>query len=663
MYDCQGIGEFTLFKSLNTGRLIQSRFQQVNGKAVSVQHGLVIQDEGNTPKIQIHVRAGDGPAEPFGPSNCALQFHVDGEQFSLYNGDKQYSSDDVEMTLTDNMIKFVYTASKMEAHVTIRGGDRCALGLCIYYPENDDTVVGMLGTPDDDDANDWMTPTGEVVTTPKTRRGEVPYSYCTQNWCMKDAAMSKFVYNEEGYDFDYYENCDFPEGSMMEQEIESSLTQAQANECAGNIMCMEEMAAFGELGARGVTLDMDARKQKLKKKVKNGRSCDKDSDCKSGNCVKNGWAGARCRFAGFDILKDLNPMTQKKGLCNDKVGDGALPCGEGLECQMRNDEWGSCYKLGACGKRNSLCATDDDCCDSCMEAETKEDGTVVKRCKKVKKTKSGVRLEIGEDCKRKKGPKCVDGAFCMDTGEGVFKCKPLPEFWTEKNRKCGEGMPGCSAEAGLTCKKIGKKGNKKKAPEDKEFKYLCKKRPTCAKKAGRCELDDGTELPCCEKDRVCEANRKGKKVCKKIRKEKATTDGEKPKKQVRTKTFNMYENGETTGAIVAKARATVDCKKETLCIRVRATKKNKIKKGSDANWFKNYAVGALPAVPLNKKKGLVPVKNKAKEVVGWKGCFDVSGRSQSEPIEVSAEWGADANGGSMASTGLQGKAIKLDFCD
>jgi len=54
-WDCMGHGEHVLLKSTITRRQVQGRFIQVPNKKLSSMRAIVIQDEGNTPSVQISV--------------------------------------------------------------------------------------------------------------------------------------------------------------------------------------------------------------------------------------------------------------------------------------------------------------------------------------------------------------------------------------------------------------------------------------------------------------------------------------------------------------------------------------------------------------------------------------------------------------------------------
>ena len=79
-------------------------------------------------------------------------------------------------------------------------------------------------------------------------------------------------------------------------------------------MCMEEMVGIGDEGAMHTMQDMQARNAKVTEKSRVGEACEKDKNCKSGNCFKNGWAGERCVSKDFSIT-DLTKMVSATSIC------------------------------------------------------------------------------------------------------------------------------------------------------------------------------------------------------------------------------------------------------------------------------------------------------------------------------------------------------------
>ena len=705
-YDCQGIGEFILLKSTKTQRQIQARLKQKSGKTVSIIQGLVVQDEGDTPKVQVAVANSDSISQVVG--GCSMQLFVDGVQHSFdeFNANGfNYEDKGATVKVEGSTVVINYQESGLEVTAEIA---KCRINACATYPANDDEVVGMFGTPDDDNTNEWMTRDGTSVrdSSDVPRRGDVPHDYCTDNWCIRDEAESLFKYNEEGFDFDFFQNCDFPAGELMMEEIEENASSRAKEICQDNTECLEEIEEEGE--DAGIVFMKSLRSAKLqnKEKAKNGSDCDKDKDCRSGNCFKNGKRWKKCKPEGFTI-DSIHWPNKKNGACKD--GDAKYLCNEGLVCEGANaDGWGICTKH-TCGKRNQKCATDDDCCTKvCMDTgKTDKNGNVIKRCKKAKKVNNQVIVEEGEDCKPKKD-KCEAGCQCAKISKGVFKCQKLPELWEKKNKNCDpeEGMPQCSTAKGLTCKKQKIKASKLTAEgwEDesgdgksggkKKYKFLCKPLPQCVARAGKCKTDDGTMLACCDTNRECKRATdkktgalKGAFKCRKKNtdmtkaasvdsdsEDEPTIEEELTEKaqaitgttetSSKTRSFKMYNAGNPGKLYVADGFTQVSgcgTAKQTFCVHVKARPGIFLQESDSESWFKDYNVKKsvmTPLAPIKYEKCAV-----TQGVVAWSACYDVTGKKSSSKMQIHANWTSNGKKWHTASTGKKDWFITdLEYC-
>merc|ERR1711933_69336 len=70
-----------------------------------------------------------------------------------------------------------------------------------YEQEFIDTTVGLLGTPDGNTANDWMTPDGETL--PLVIGGEEKHEaameYCYDNWCVSQEESIMSYHSNTNY--------------------------------------------------------------------------------------------------------------------------------------------------------------------------------------------------------------------------------------------------------------------------------------------------------------------------------------------------------------------------------------------------------------------------------------------------------------------------------
>lgn len=210
-WECQGHGEFVLLKSLVTQREIQGRFKQF-GKSgqVSIATGFVVQDEGDSPRIQITApETKTGFAQIFGPAKCQLQLFVDGVQQDLLS----FENDKVKVGLVRNgsTLEVSYKLSGLRVDLRVGGGMFCMMNICVYVPDSDDNLVGLLGSPDGKSNNDWMDKTGKVLARGSSR-GKDAYDYCLKNWCINNEHESLFFYNQLGANFKHFSRCEIPHG-------------------------------------------------------------------------------------------------------------------------------------------------------------------------------------------------------------------------------------------------------------------------------------------------------------------------------------------------------------------------------------------------------------------------------------------------------------------
>ena len=78
--------------------------------------------------------------------------------------------------------------------------------------------MGLLGTPNGDRKDDWMTPQGSPVSVQGDKRFEPAYEYCTQNWCIRNETDSLFSYSEDKK-FSDISKCDAPYNKAIEEAV------------------------------------------------------------------------------------------------------------------------------------------------------------------------------------------------------------------------------------------------------------------------------------------------------------------------------------------------------------------------------------------------------------------------------------------------------------
>jgi hypothetical protein len=304
-WDCQSVGEHIIMKSTLTRRQVQGRFTRVGTRDVSVMHGIAIQDEGGAaiPLVQLTIpqvtMEGDGITTLVDAKNgCKLQLFVDGATYDLAQG---FKSAQVEIKSAGSMTYSIkYTESQFTVTVRMGFWNGCLLNACVQVPKSD-TVVGLLGKPDGNAQNDWMTRAGEAVPVPAAqidRVKKVAYDYCRNNWCLKtaDKGLSLFKYNQVGFDFKYFMQCDLEYG-VSDVEFIDTVTKEVADFCKTDLPCLMDGVAGGIEGAK------QTRFNKLELQ---------DTQCKKegGACDAGCCAGFTCVDTGIEKKCSATPITK-----------------------------------------------------------------------------------------------------------------------------------------------------------------------------------------------------------------------------------------------------------------------------------------------------------------------------------------------------------------
>jgi len=102
-----------------------------------------------------------------------------------------------------------------------------------------ETILGLLGTPNGNMADDWRTPDGTIITAPTTdkeRLFSTSYNYCVENWCIKDSANSIFTYRP-GESFDDINKCDADYSDDIELSV-ADPPQELLDVCGSSIACI-----------------------------------------------------------------------------------------------------------------------------------------------------------------------------------------------------------------------------------------------------------------------------------------------------------------------------------------------------------------------------------------------------------------------------------------
>ena len=206
-YDCQGHGEFVIAMSKGNDPLaIHGRFVRVRESSAkpTITRSVAIKVADEVPIIQV-----TAPPQKIN-GKCPFTFTM-GKEETLIPTEEivSFFSENYNGTVTafsnGKNIIFTYPETGTRVQITAGGGgNRCVLNtnLCLT-PEahgGAENIVGLLGSPDGNKENDWMTRDGSVVPPPeicdipdptnseakqcKSARNREGHEWCMDNWCI-----------------------------------------------------------------------------------------------------------------------------------------------------------------------------------------------------------------------------------------------------------------------------------------------------------------------------------------------------------------------------------------------------------------------------------------------------------------------------------------------
>lgn len=221
-YDCQGVGEFTLSKSLDSQMEVQGRFSEVGGRFVSLTRGIVAKESNASPVVQVSL-AVNPSTEATVVNGCPVELYVDGNPEDLSSG---YSQDGVTVALTGSNVLVSFVASGMEVKIKVWSLFGCNFSVNVFLPDSFlevNRMVGLLGSPNDNPNDDWTTREGEILpfANRASRYAQLAYDFCTGHWCLRNASDSLFTY-QGGLSFTDFSRCDDPFGSSIDLSTASS---------------------------------------------------------------------------------------------------------------------------------------------------------------------------------------------------------------------------------------------------------------------------------------------------------------------------------------------------------------------------------------------------------------------------------------------------------
>ena len=220
-YDCQAQGEMIMAKSLNLSFEIQARFEGWSrSSGVSLTTGVALRVPSH-PIVQVSIAKRLGA--PLTVNNCPVELYLDGSSVNLVGGTTDLGSVILDVSLSQVVVAYKDYGPRISISV-----NRCYFSVIYELPTAlvvDESIVGLLGTPNNNPLDDWMTPDGTSIVMPEDRAALLflpAYTYCTQNWCMEDEQSSIFTYESSEFGFSFFSKCD----AMYDGSIEDALADA-----------------------------------------------------------------------------------------------------------------------------------------------------------------------------------------------------------------------------------------------------------------------------------------------------------------------------------------------------------------------------------------------------------------------------------------------------
>ncbi len=274
-FDCQAAGEFTMVKALSdsVNFEVQERFTAVSNAcsaAASVSTGFVVQADG-IPNVQVSIPRND-PNPTLILNDCPIDFRSNGKLLDSSLLTPSLDAFGAIITLNPGASQVVVEyPSGLALIATIRNSQEFGCFFLmqmvlppVYFVE---TLVGLLGTPNRNDGDEWTDASGNVIAIPENERDLLfgaAYEYCTTNWCIDNESESLFVYTDDE-SFDGISGCDEPYNDAIERKIqelddEGPLAKICCNEFPNDcdFPCLIDGVCGDESDAANALEDQDA---------------------------------------------------------------------------------------------------------------------------------------------------------------------------------------------------------------------------------------------------------------------------------------------------------------------------------------------------------------------------------------------------------------------
>jgi len=251
-YDCQGAGEFVIAKSLDSGFEVRGRFQHLEGGSrVTVTRGVAFNTGGvDEPTISLTVR------DEVGINTCDYTMYVNGVQQNQI----QTVTNVTSVYNDGSYLTFMYMWTGISINVGVRNSGKfgCVMSVQVCIPPktaNGETIVGLLGTPNNNREDDWTYSDGTDFGVPldeESRRFGTAYDYCVENWCVVDSSQTMFEYDEnDAKNFDHYNKCPAKFDDEIFSLYEGASTKVK-EACLDDIACIIETVIGTEEDARNL---------------------------------------------------------------------------------------------------------------------------------------------------------------------------------------------------------------------------------------------------------------------------------------------------------------------------------------------------------------------------------------------------------------------------
>eukprot|EP00934_Nitzschia_sp_Nitz4_P002638 Nitzschia sp. Nitz4//scaffold98_size77359//56502//58924//NITZ4_005554-RA/size77359-augustus-gene-0.60-mRNA-1//-1//CDS//3329560775//2628//frame0 len=242
-FECHAHGELVLLKSLNSELEIQARSSPVGDGLPTITTAIAVRDVGG-PTVQLSIASSSDQGTSVG--GCPVLFFVDGIETDLLEGT---GVDACDVFVSDDTITIKYTETGLQVDVEV-GEWPTDCWLNAAYDLNEElrtgeTLVGLLGSPNGESSDDWMTSDGSTLAMPSDPANafEEAHEYCSQQWCLRDSSSSLFSY-ETNQTFADFQDCDFPYDSSIETAVENASDEI-VSICGNDPACLVDGVTLG----------------------------------------------------------------------------------------------------------------------------------------------------------------------------------------------------------------------------------------------------------------------------------------------------------------------------------------------------------------------------------------------------------------------------------